>query len=380
MILKTQINSSDSTKTLFNSLILIVIFILPYVFIASIDAANKNIYDFILVVLWMLIGIYLKKRLFNKNYANALSFSILFSLFSIFNQIVNNYFSLFNIIAPFAAFFGYVFVIEFNLSRKSFNLLMIGNYIFFFIIYFSKNTANLFVEDSQLQTEMFVNTSSNVIPAVLIITLYICDVLNFIKFNKRNDKFILGFACINLILILIQRSRAGIIVSLIFLVIKLYDYNRKLLLIFLFALTVFASVFSNEVALYIEFSGGVSGDGGYFKDVRGQALESFFFNMTSLKAVLFGYGKDISLIIFYGTQALFLNIWNYQGLIFLLILSGIILKRFVNNSKKMVPLIYFLPFLVYSIFEGFFLPNYWDFVIYLILFYKKGEVNKNLNN
>lgn len=367
---KNKANPNDRIRVLFNTLILIVVFVLPYTIMATIDIAYKQYFDFLLVLCYIMVAFYLNIKLFRRQYLNVFLFSLAFSLFGVFNQIFNGYLSVFNVIAPFAAYFGYVFTIEYKLSSKLFNILMIGNYIYFYNAFYSKNAFGLFVDESELIVDFFVNTSENLIPTVLIFNLFIYDVLNFVKFNKSNDKYILVFAFINFVLILVQRGRAGVIVSLVFLLIKLFDYNRKLFWSFFALIPIFITIVYSKIMLYIELAGGVSESSGYIEDVRGQAMQLFFSNMTTVKTFFFGYGKDIIKIAPTSAQALFLNIWNYQGLVFLLIVISLFLKRIIYRNKRMVPVVCFIPFFIYSLFEGFFLPGYWDFVIYLILFYK----------
>lgn len=362
-------NEKLGVKAVLNSLVLIFLFIVPYTVIASASATYKTFFDIALLLGYVLVALYLNRQLLGRKYLSALLFSCIFSFFGIINQLVNNYISFYNIIAPFAAFFGYVYVINHPLNRKLFNWLMIGNYIFFYLIYYSKNPINFFISEVELDVDFFTNTSSNLIPAVLIINLYICDVLDYVKFGKSNKKFILAFAVFNLILILLQRSRAGVIVSLIYLLIKIYEYNRKLFFAGIAIITTFIVINFDLLMLYIELAGGISDDAGYAEDARGIALNIFFSNM-SIKSFFFGYGKELMNLVPAATQALFLNIWNFQGLFFLIILGCIVLARFIGRHRRMLPLNYFLPILVYSVFEGFFLPNYWDFVIYFLLFYK----------
>lgn len=372
--------SFKNIKVLVNSYLFLLVFILPYSIIALIDKSYKQYFDLFLVLSYIAIAIFLNKKLAKKQYIKIFLFSIVFCFFGILNQFVNRYISFYNIISPFAALLGYIIVLEYKLNRGLFNLLMIGNYIVFYIIYFSKNPLNLLVPETELITDSFTNTSSNLISAILIINLYICDILNFVKFNKKNDKYILCFAVINVILILIQRSRAGIIVSLIFLAVKLFEFNRKVFWFFLAAVIIVIIYYLDLINLYIEAAGGITGDSGYAEDARGKALKLFFLKMTSAKELFFGYGKEIENFQVGGaTQALFLNIWNYQGLIFLIILIFLLLARFFTTKGKMIPFTYFIPFLAYSIFEGFFLPNYWDFAIYLLLFYKLNNNKTDIN-
>jgi hypothetical protein len=315
----------------------------------------------------------LNKELFKVKYNNALRFALLFIGTGVVNQLINGYISYYNLIAPFAAYLGYIYAIKYKFSEKMFTVLMIGNYLYFILIYYSRNSLDFFMPEAQMNTQFFINTSTNLIPAVLIINLYIYDLFNHFKFNNKSEKVIYIFAIINVILILLQRSRAGIVVSVIFLLLKTKQLNKKLFVLSLFIVFIFILQNQLIVNLYLDTTGGMTKITDYEEDARGFVLKLFFANLD-MKSFFLGYGPDIfSLGRVFSTQSLFLNIWNYYSVVTLAITLYIVITRFTFQLKNMIPASFLITFLAYSLFEGFFLSNFWDFFIYIILFYKLDD-------
>ena len=362
--------SKKSVSGTNNSLILILLFITPYVISGNISLSNMNTMYVILVCFYIVLTLFLREELFKEKHQNALGFAFIFIFFSIFNQLGNNYFSYFNILAPFIAYIGYIFTIKNNIDFRVFSLLMVANYAYFTILYYSQVPIDLFGPEVRDSEDNFLNTSSNIIPCVLIINLYAYDVISKIKNGGRNDKIILGFAVINVILIIIQKSRAGIIVSILYLLFKLYPLSRKLFWILIGLIIVFYSYYANLIGKYLLAIGATE-----YSDLTDDARSlniDLFLNNLDLLTFFIGFGKNI--ITALGQEdtpePLFLNIWNYYGLFPLLAVVYVVAKRLLIRNKKMLPAIYLLPFLAYAVFEGFFFPNFWDFFIYLILFYE----------
>ena len=109
----------------------------------------------------------------------------------------------------------------------------------------------------------------------------------------------------------------------------------------------------------------------YSEDARG-VNHNLFFNNLDFTTFIFGHGKNLLKI---GQEhlpmSMFISIWNYYGFFVLLLLLLFIFRRLFTTNKNMLPPIYLLPFIAYGLFETFFFPNFWDFSIYLILFYEK---------
>lgn len=368
---RTPTTLRNSYKSVCNSIILIFLFIIPYTISANLNTQALNVLYLVLLILYSALTVFLYKDLLKKEYSTALKFALIFMVFGVFNQLINNYVSYFNILAPFIAYLGYVFTIKYKFDFKVFNILIISNYIYFIIVYFSNIPLDLLRPDTEIDGDFFRNTSSNLIPCVLIINLYAYDIISKIKNNGRNDKIILLYATLNVGFILMQKSRAGIVVAIVYFLMKLFQAYRKWFWVFLLLFIFLFLSYSNLINLYLDSAGGMTSYSDYSQDARGLAL-TIFFNNLDFKSFFFGFGKDIfGLGQIFGTQALFLNIWNYYGIFVLLAIIVIIIKRFIIKNKNMISSIYLIPFLLYSFFEGFFLSSFWDFFLYLILFYKK---------
>jgi hypothetical protein len=358
-----------NTKGIINSFFLSAFFLVPYTISGNIDPSEfYKLYTF-LSCFYFGLTIYLRRLLLKKEHQNALFFTFILILFGTFNQIFNGYISFFNIISPFIAYIGYVYTIKYDINVKVFILLMILTYIYFIILFFSLTPIELLsLYEVPDEDDNFINSSTNIIPCVLINTLYAIDIINKVKNNGRYEKIIISFAIINVILILIQKSRAGIIVSIFYLLFKLVYSNKNLFWIFMVFVGVIALKFSSLIIMYLDTTGGMTN---YSEDARGINLALFFNNMNFI-SFIFGYGNNLlKLGQEHLTMSMFISIWNYYGLFALLFLLLIIAKRFLITNKNMVPPFYFLPFIIYAFFETFFFPNFWDFSIYLVLFYEK---------
>jgi hypothetical protein len=211
--------------------------------------------------------------------------------------------------------------------------------------------------------------------------LYSYFILN--KFySELNHKKIFVFSIINFILILIQQSRVGIIVSLFLLFLVLFDYNKKKIFIILSVITsILISLigfYFDEIVLFLDVVGNINGLEALDEDIRGEAQKSFFDNMT-LKNIFFGYSQNhvfavgVDGEILY-TYNVFLDIWNRYGFLQFIIVLLVLLIRFGRFRLYHFPIYYFIPFIFYSFVESLFFPNFWDSLIYLLIFTPKGVV------
>jgi hypothetical protein len=83
--------------------------------------------------------------------------------------------------------------------------------------------------------------------------------------------------------------------------------------------------------------------------------------------MIVGFGRNFEFMTSAVTQNLAITIWNYYTIFPLILVLFLIFLRSITN--KYLPLTYYSVFVLYSFFEGFFLSNYWDFIIYVLLFY-----------
>ncbi len=354
-------------KTSFlNSLFLVVVFIVPYIVYAKTSLSIKTFIDIILFLMYLMVAIFLRKDIFKRKFTIVFLFAAVFVFFAIINQLLNGYFRVYNLIAPLAAYLGFVFVAQKDLNPVPFKLLMIFNYIYFYIIYYSLNPINFLLPETEFNVEAFTNTSSNLIPAILIINLYIFDILDTTKFNSSQKRIITLFAIVNVILILLQRSRAGVLVSIIFLFIKLFENYRKVSYLFISIVAYATYYFWPLILAYSEAAGNID-TSSYSDDVRKENIDIFFSSMDSVKDMIVGFGRNFEFMTSAVTQNLAITIWNYYTIFPLILVLFLIFLRSITN--KYLPLTYYSVFVLYSFFEGFFLSNYWDFIIYVLFFY-----------
>jgi hypothetical protein len=316
--------------------------------------------------MYLMVAIFLRKDIFKRKFTIVFLFAAVFFFFAIINQLLNGYFRVYNLIAPLAAYLGFVFVAQKDLNPVPFKLLLIFNYIYFYIIYYSLNPINFLLPETEFNVEAFTNTSSNLIPAILIINLYIFDILDTTKFNSSQKRIITLFAIVNVILILLQRSRAGVLVSIIFLFIKLFENYRKVSYLFISIVAYATYHFWPLILAYSEAAGNID-TSSYSDDVRKENIDIFFSSMDSVKDMIVGFGRNFEFMTSAVTQNLAITIWNYYTIFPLILVLFLIFLRSITN--KYLPLTYYSVFVLYSFFEGFFLSNYWDFIIYVLLFY-----------
>jgi hypothetical protein len=142
-----------------------------------------------------------------------------------------------------------------------------------------------------------------------------------------------------------------------------------------FFTTIFVA-WSSYISEYLSFIGNLNGVDAIQVDIRGQAQRNFFQNLNDFR-FFFGYesnyifAKGIDSDLLY-TYSVFIDIWNRYGLIMFILFVVVLLNRFLKNVNFYFPLYYFIPFLVYSLIESIFFPNFWDSIIYILLFTPKG--------
>ena len=114
------------------------------------------------------------------------------------------------------------------------------------------------------------------------------------------------------------------------------------------------------------------------KDIRGEAQRSFFHNMD-FYSFFFGYKKNF--VFAYGTNGnitntfnVFLDMWNRYGFFQVFLFGVVILIRIYKQSKFHFPVYFLIPFLIYSMVESIFFPNFWDCIIYILFFTPKKNL------
>lgn len=359
------------SKIDFFSIFFLLLFIAPHTVVSVISQRSTAlVYYPILVVSYLIFIVFFLKEAKKIKYISALIFALLFVLTGIFNMIIHNSTSTFNIIAPVISYFAYVGISKNSINVKYFDYYILILYIYFYFIYYSI-LPNLIFRPG-FDEEIFENASSNAIPIALNVTLYAYLILN--KFaSAGREKRIFIFSIVNIILIVIQQSRAGVLISIVIFLISLYNYQREKFFKFLIPLLVaffigVSSYYYTEIVTYIDHIGNVKGLQALKEDSRGDAFSSFFRDMDIFN-FLFGYSnRTYGAGEFSYTYNMYLEIWNKYGLIQLTVFFSVLIHRFIKRSKFEFPFYFLFPFLLYTIVEPRFFPGFWDVIVYILLF------------
>ena len=365
----------NMNKISINNIIIALLFVTPHTLFSILPSNYSSLYSAMLYSFALLFFLAKSKYLHFK-YITEISFAFCFCFFALLNLMLKGSSALFNVVAPLFALFGYLYLRR----NKKMNIgilkyVLIGFYIYFYFVYYSKLPDYLFRPGFDEDAIVFDNSSSNAISMTLVLLVYIYLILN--KYYKSDHiRAIFYFSIINLMLVFIQQSRAALVVAVVLFFMSFYEYDKKnalrfLLLVLLSTAISFAYYFENILTIFqlffieynlLQFS----------KDVRFDA-QTYFLSNLSLSNFLIGYpdstvfARDSTSEMFY-TFNVFLDVWNRYGLIPFFLLIAVLVKRFYHHKRYYFPVYYFIPFLVYSVVESIFFPNYWDCFIYLLMF------------
>lgn len=328
----------------------------------------------LLFVAYILAYIYESIRVYTFKVLTAPAlFAISFVLFGIINMVIHRHDNYFNVICPFFAYIGYHFFLKNNINTRIFDIGLIGLYIFYIIVYYSVIPDLWFRPAFDEDGVVFDISSSNAIPISLNVFLYAFMLIDICASNSRKTS-ILIYSVFNLILCVIQQSRAGILVALIIFSLAAFRISIRFILIGAILLTFVVLQNLELITGFIELIGDLKGIESFEKDPRGDAQSYFLKNLDS-NSFMWGYGKKrFGESDFVYTYNIFLDVWNRYGFIQFLILIFIFVLRFIKYKYYTIPLIFFLPFFVYSFVESIFLPNYWDGIVYILLFHRKSKI------
>lgn len=272
----------------------------------------------------------------------------------------------------FMGYVGYLFVRSHNIQSIAFDVLMIILYLFFYKTYFSLDFATRW----NLDGDLYGHSSSNTIAISLNMALLMYYVL---KYKQPNFRMFI-FAITNLILIAIQGSRAGLLVSVIlFVIISLRVIPRRYFVIGFITLTtaiVYLIVKNFDIIIEVVDLDNMQGMSSYNDDIRSRVQQGFFSKMA-LENFLFGYPPNFN---FNGdiTRSFnaFLDFWGRYGIIAMFFLVIYLIKRILRYKLYKISIITYLPLLAYSFFESLWGGTLWDIFIYIVLFYTGDYVDK----
>jgi len=364
-----------------NTLVILYLLILPHTVYSIINSKDENMYFLSLLVVMVLLFVNQFKSIIKTLYKAELLFVIILCTLSIITSIAHGRMSPgLAFIAPFVTYIGYVFIrnksINFNL--KIFNVVFIFLYVYFYIIYFGILPDFIYRSNFDEDLIVFESASSNGISIALNITLYSYLILNYF-FKQKRERDIFIIALINFIFIVIQQSRAGLIVGLVLLFISIYELYGSRIKKYLFYVgipaIILVATFSDYITNYLSLIGGMSGIETYMANERKFAAVDFF-NGLNINNFIFGYSPGTSFNGLSYTFNVFLDFWSTYSFLGLSIFVFILIRRFILWKKYKFPIYYFLPFLFYAFVESWFFPMYWDVIIYLLIFVKHEKFSK----
>ena len=357
------------------SLIFILMFVLPFP-ITCVSPPEKSIqiqYFFMTgyLALFIIKPNYLLKTLSG----TSLCIVLIYIIGALVKYLVYEHLTVTSIILPIVAFYGYYYLEDKHIKLRVFDYLLLLLYVFFILTYFSK-LPSLFMRVQFDDGSWYGSSSSNAISIILINVLYIYEVLAYLQ--KDNRRWILfTFALINLFLVIAQQSRAGILISLLFVIWNLFQIRKtsksKIVRMspWFLLIVVFYLIVNNQelISEYVDVVGDMSVSS-YENDGRNRSVQAYFDNMD-LKVFLVGYPLDS--MSYDGnsyTFNTFLDHWNKYTIIGFLLTIFLFLNRVLKQKRYFFPLVFLVPFFLYGWVEPRYLPNYWDFFIYLMLFKK----------
>lgn len=268
-------------------------------------------------------------------------------------------------------FIGFVYLSEKKINLYFFDWALVTMYTIFYLSYF--------VHDEQtrifLDEDLFGHSSSNTISISVAITLFFYLLLNQEVRNVNVSIKIILFSIINLTLVIIQGSRAGIIASSCLFLLAIIDVfylkfkSYKISILFLGGLIMLLIYnYLDSLQFFLEFKYMV-GLSSYEQDVRSYAQKAFFSRMD-LNTFIFGYTTNYEFES-YATRTFnaFLDFWNRFGFFSFALLIIFFFRRLFLAKDFALPLIYLTPLFFYSMVETLWGGTLWDVLIYLSLFY-----------
>lgn len=357
-----------------------------YVVLAFIPSGLKSYGDLSLVLAYFLLGIILfRMKLVNRRIINYWHFSLFMSCSFLLNGLLHGNVSIFNAIAPLGALGGFVIVKEMKWPRIYWYFLVtlyVLTYSYFYFIYYRYNQISLIVSEAELDVSAFSNTSSNLIPVMLINSLFVYDVIAETKGFDRSIKVRRCFALLNFILILLQRSRAGIIISFVqFVILLLRNKSRRWIYVASFLSGLMIILNLGKILSFFQILSDATGGmelSSYSTDVRKENFSLFFDRMDGVVEFFFGYGKAFQEMTDAATVTTLVNIWNYSGLLLVMVVLSLVFRFLLLRGALKYKLLLTAP-LIYSFFEGFYFAGYWDFAL-LLMYDLVLRSSKNLDS
>lgn len=367
-----------SLKNSFSSIVFVILLVQQIVSYCFLEVDLFSIYWLAVFGIALFVGqrmpMLSKKYKKEQNYLLIFvvgSFMTFFNGHSIASCIVKAFFILY-------AYIAYLYVVRNRINTSVFGILLIALYVFFSSAYFFK--LGYYGHGGFFDGELFGHSSSNTIPISLNTVLIFYLIIH--EYNCEKKYFILFvFSIINVVLIFIQQSRAGIIVSLSLLLIIFYLWKKslgntkdfKISFIIIFIGLLFGWWYLMKDSLHIEELGFESSlNQTYLSDIRYYAQISFFSSLD-VKSFFLGYPPSSSFEGMTRTYNSFLDIWSKYGIIPFIYLIVLLIKRIVKYKEYNISPIIIIPVLLYSTVESIYAGALWDVVWFLLIYLSYGN-------
>lgn len=263
-----------------------------------------------------------------------------------------------------------VYITRNRINLRFFELVLIGAYIYYYFSYY----RNLqFVADKNVYDgDVFVTSSSNAISICLNCILFLYFILNK-YYNERNQFRILLFSIFNLVFIVIQESRGGVIVAILLTTMILYDmYSykhslKKSYLSIAFIIIIIIGLFSYYSTI-VDYFVNIGLESSSMEDNARSFAQIQFFHKMDTKTFFLGYGKGQFFEDLDRTFNSYLDLWNRYGFFSFCFFVGLFVRRFALRNSFSIPIIFFIPIMVYALVETLFAGTLWDMFFMYMLF------------
>ena len=361
------------------SMIIMVLFILPHTLVPFIPPEKIFYYYIPLLLCSSIFFLYYSNIiLFKKDPSFCTRFVLILISSVVLTFLVKGHVNTFDLIFPLISYCAYKVILNKDLDISIvFIVTFVCLYILFYFQYYSIIPG--YFHRPHFNEEVFYGASSNVIPIALNNTLFAYMILNFL-FKSNANKSIFIISLINLLLIIIQQSRVGIVIAIILVFIALYHLalyyftpstikRFKYIYAFIILIVIF---FTIQYIIRSSLDTGQFGKYYYLDNEKRAVTQMYFFKNLNLSTFFFGYSTQAYYGDFSYTFNIFLDFWNkYNFLSFFILISFIFYRIFIRSKKYFFPNHFLIPFLCYGMLESIYLPMFWDFMIYLILFLPK---------
>lgn len=270
------------------------------------------------------------------------------------------------------AFVGFTFLSHRRIDPSFFNIIFPLLYLFFYFVYYRYDEAYRF----SVNGDLFGGSSSNTISIALTNVWFFYYIVS--KAEQRNNNVpLLVFSIINFSLIIIQGSRAGIVVGAMEILLALsnmlkWTRFRGGAFLVLMAIGVYAFY---RYGFYLEGIvdvGGMQGMESYEANVRSFSQAAFFSQMN-VDHFIFGYPPNSMFEDLTRTFNAFLDMWSRFGILPIAAIFVFGLRRIIKMKHFTLPLVVFLPWFFYSMVESLWGGSLWDIYMYIVLFYSYDE-------